>query len=121
MLVRKEDIIWTKHSQEKLREYNLSKSRIVRVLRNPQRVEEGIAPRTLALMQPAGSKKHPYEIWLMAQIIFPKRKKIKEIDRIDKRYKVRIISAWKYPGQTPIGKPIKIPEDALEELTKFSL
>jgi hypothetical protein len=52
--------VWTKHSQAKMRQYMLSESRVKRVIRNPKRVEEGIAPKTLASMQKAGSKKHPY-------------------------------------------------------------
>ncbi len=33
--------------------------------RFPKRLEVGVAPDTTAGMQPAGSKKHPYEIWVM--------------------------------------------------------
>ena len=51
--------VWTKHSQAKMRQYMLSENRVKRVIRNPNRVEEGIAPKTLASMQKAGSKKHP--------------------------------------------------------------
>ncbi len=56
---------WTKHAQEKLRQYNLSANRIKRVIRHASRVEAGIAPETWASMQVAGSQKHPYEIWTM--------------------------------------------------------
>ncbi len=45
--------LWTKHSEKKLRFYNLSKNRILRIIKKPFRIEEGIAPRTIALMQPA--------------------------------------------------------------------
>lgn len=94
---------WTKHSIEKMQFYGLSENRLKRVLRNPDRKEEGIAPETLAVMQQTGSKKHPTEIWIMYQII---------------KSKVKIISAWRYPGISPIGKKIPIPEDILEELEK---
>lgn len=56
-----------------------------RILHSPKRVEEGIAPKTIAVMQSAGSTKHPYELWTMVQDIGKKRK---------------VISAWRYPGVT---------------------
>jgi len=104
----KEKILWTKHSKEKRRYYQLSEKRVLRVLRHPDRKEEGIAPETIALMQRVGSKKHPYEIWLMYQTV-----KIKD------RTKIKIISTWKYPGISPIGEPIPIPEDIAEELKRI--
>jgi len=94
-------IFWTKHALEKMRFYNLSGNRIKRVLRNPNRKEEGIASNTLAIMQRTGTKKHPTEIWLM----------FKNVDN-----KIKIISAWRYPGISPKGKEIPIPRDILEEL-----
>lgn len=105
-----ERFYWTKHVKEKMRQYQLSESRIKRVLRNSDRIEEGIALNTIAVMQRAGTKKHPTEIWMMYQV-----EKIKKI-------KIKIISAWRYPGKSPIGKPPPIPEDILAELkglTKF--
>lgn len=96
-----DEISWTKHSIEKMQFYNLSENRLKRVLRNPNRKEEGIALGTLALMQRTGSKKRPTEIWMMFQNIGKK---------------IRIISAWRYPGISPKGKEIPIPQDILEEL-----
>jgi len=32
--------------------------------------------------------------------------------------KKKMISAWRYPGTSPIGEPIPIPEDIIEELRK---
>ena len=96
-----EKIYWTKHAKEKMRQYRLSEKRLKRVLRKPDRKELGIAPKTVAIMQTTGTKKHPTEIWLMYQ-------KEKE--------KIKIISAWRYPGKSPIGKPPPIPEDILWEL-----
>lgn len=61
----------------------MSEARVKRVLHSPTRTEEGIAPKTLAAMQPAGNGKH--EIWVMYQDVGNKRK---------------IISAWRYPGRT---------------------
>jgi len=59
---------WTNHSLMKMRYYGLSQQRIKRVIKNPERIEEGIVEKTIACMQTAGSSKHPYEIWTMYQI-----------------------------------------------------
>lgn len=79
--------------------YSLSKQRVRRVLNSPKRIETGIAPNTIAMMQVAGSLKHPYEIWTM----LAKNKKGK-----------RVISAWKYPGRTKPGEPL--PAEILREI-----
>lgn len=65
--------------------YGLSESRIKRIFRSPKRIEDGVVENTLAIMQPAGTIKNPYEIWVMVQ-------KAQET--------VKIISAWRYPGKT---------------------
>jgi len=96
------DLLWTKHSREKMQFYRLSEQRIKRVLKNPNRVEEGIAPKTIALMQSAGSKKHPYEIWTMYQKT--------------KTQKLKIISCWRYPGKSPIGVKLPIPDELKGQL-----
>ena len=92
--------------------YQLSEKRLKKVLRNPDRKEKGVAFQTTALMQRAGSKKHPYEIWLMYQLINPKSQ---IPNPKQKGKKIKIISAWRYPGVSPIGKP-PIPQDILEDL-----
>ena len=104
-----EKIIWTRHAREKMRQYNLSESRLKRVLRKPDRKELGIAPKTIAIMQITGTKKHPTEIWLMYQ-------KIKLKVKSQKLKVIKIISAWRYPGRSPIGGSPPIPEDTLWEL-----
>lgn len=104
-----DEIIWTKHSIEKMRFYSLSENRLKRVLRNSDRKEAGIAPETLAVMQRTGSKKHPTEIWLMYQTLRQAQGK-----------RIKIISAWRYPGISPVDKEIPIPEDILEELGKLN-
>ena len=76
---------WTAHSRAKMRYYKLSEARAKRVIHTPKRIEEGIAPNTIAMMQSAGSEKHPYEIWVMIQDIKAGRK---------------VISVWRYPGIT---------------------
>ncbi|MBI4094420.1 MAG: hypothetical protein HY436_01290 [Candidatus Liptonbacteria bacterium] len=90
---------WTAHSRAKMRQYGLSEQRVKRVIHSPRRVEEGIAPKTIAMMQSAGSAKHPYEIWIMFQDVKGKRK---------------VISAWKYPGKTKPGEPL--PHAVLQEV-----
>jgi len=98
---KKEKIYWTRHVKRKMRYYRLSENRLKRVLRNPERKELGIAPQTVAIMQLAGTKKNPTEIWLMYQ-------------KDGKRTK--IITAWRYPGRSPKREPPPIPEDILWEL-----
>jgi hypothetical protein len=96
------EIHWTKHIKEKMKEYQLSERRLLRIFKNPERKEEGIAPDTIAVMQTRG-RKRPYEIWLMYQI---------------RKSKIIMISAWKYPGKSPIRKP-PIPEEVLENLEEI--
>ena len=134
--------VWTKHSQAKMQQYMLSESRVKRVIRNPQRVEKGIAPNTLASMQKAGSKKHPYEIWTMYVINNSRLKaqnskleiqnsKLKtqksKLETQNSKFKtqsskgrkIKVISAWKYPGITQPGDPIPIPPDIFAEILKI--
>jgi hypothetical protein len=99
ILQKSKKIFWTNHSKDKMRFYKLSEQRVLRVLNSPSRVEEGIAPNTIAMMQSAGSRKHPYEVWIMIQETKARRK---------------IISAWKYPGKTKPGDPL--PSEILREL-----
>ena len=104
MLLKKDtkEIHWTRHIKEKMKEYQLSERRLLRIFKNPERKEEGIAPDTIAVMQTRG-RKRPYEIWLMYQI---------------RNSKIIMISAWKYPGKSPIRKP-PIPEEVLENLEEI--
>lgn len=77
--------------------YRLSPARVRRIMHSPKRVEEGVAPSTVAMMQPAsmkvsakrGSKAGVWtqELWVMVQDS-PKRR--------------TVISAWRYPG---VSKP----------------
>ncbi|MBL7155990.1 MAG: hypothetical protein ISS87_00060 [Candidatus Pacebacteria bacterium] len=101
-----DEIFWTEHAKEKMKFYYLSESRLKRILRSPEREERGIAPRTVAVMQSTKSK-NPTEIWLMYQIA---SRKIK-----NKIKKIKIISAWRYPGKSPIGMP-PIPEEVIKIL-----
>ena len=81
--------------------YGLSPDRVKRAIRNPKRVEEGVAENTIAVMTPGTNIKKPSEIWTMYQTRGSKK---------------IIISAWRYPGVSPVGKQIPIPADILEEL-----
>lgn len=128
---------WTQHALYKLKQYGLSQQRIKRVIRNPGRVEEGIVPKTIACMQRAGSQKHPYEIWCMYQarrarnskseILNPKQ----NLNYANRNFphpptpspllgrgwgegKIKIISAWRYPGISPKNNPI--PSEILDEI-----
>ena len=118
---------WTKHSLMKMQYYGLSQQRVKRVLKSPERIEEGIVEKTIACMQTAGSSKHPYEIWMMYQIKCKNKKsKIKITIQNSKSDKLnnelysrhnkyfRIISAWRYPGKSPKNNPI--PEEILSEI-----
>jgi hypothetical protein len=103
-------VIWTKHSEKKLKFYNLSKSRILRIIKKPYRLEEGIAPKTIALMQPAKifkkNKKPTWkqEVWTMVQ---------------KSKYGLKIISAWRYPGISPATNPI--PLEIIRELKEENI
>ena len=110
-------ITWTKHSKAKMRQYKLSEKRVLRILRKPERKEEGIALGTIAAMQITGTKKHPTEAWMMYQIIKLKIKK--PTVHTQQKSKIRIISAWRYPGRTPVGERPIIPDDILRDLNKL--
>ncbi|MCX6767103.1 MAG: hypothetical protein NT170_05025 [Candidatus Moranbacteria bacterium] len=115
---------WTQHAAFKMKQYGLTAQRILRVVKNPQRTEEGIVKNTIAVMQPAslrtkdGKRVWSQEIWAMYQLRsrgaisksqFPISKKIQ-----NQKSKIRLISAWRYPGVSPKRDPI--PEDILREL-----
>jgi len=106
---------WTNHSKYKILQYNLSPTAIKRVIKYPERTEDGIAPDTTAVMKRKDGKKNKSEVWVMYQ------KNIKnQISKIKNKKisagKIRIISAWIYPGVSPKGKEIFIPEDVWDEI-----
>jgi len=88
-----------------MRYYGLSENRIKRIIRFPKRIEEGIAPNTVAAMQPADSKKKYQEIWTMYQLVkrATNNKKLKTNNT-----QIKIITAWRYPGKSPARNPIPI-------------
>ncbi len=94
-LIKPKTLQWTSHAKFKMRFYGLSESRVLRIINSPKRIEEGIAPKTVAMMQTAGSTKHPYELWTMVQ---------------DTKVFRKIISAWRYPGVTKPRSQIALTE-----------
>ena len=110
---------FTEHSRYKMQQYNLSEQRVTRIIRAPKRTEEGIATRTIAVMQPGtvkrdakGKETWTQEIWVLYQIKNQKSK-IKN-ESLDSQLQLKIISAWRYPGMSPKRNPI--PEEILREL-----
>ena len=123
-------LFWTEHSKIKMKQYGLSRQKLLNILHRPERKEKGIADGTTAVMktnkifgnktipllkekqQPAFAKatawrrKAPGEIWLMY-----KDTKSQKLGQIRK-----IISAWRYPGISKPGEEIPIPEDIRLEL-----
>ncbi len=103
---------WTNHVVGKMAYYHISESLVKRVVRFPKRIEKGIAPGTTACMQPAGSKKHPTEIWVM----YVEKDQALKVGLASKK---KIISAWRYPGVSKVGEPIPIPEEILDALQEL--
>ena len=130
--------IWTKHAQAKMAFYRISPSRIRRIIKSPVRIEEGIAPNTVAFMQPVsyktkdGLRTWSQEYWVMAVTGKPVKVnpfgrpridaersrsiKSKTLRRIVQTSgsKVKIISAWRYPGKTRPGA--SLPDEILSEV-----
>jgi len=130
---------WTNHVGRKMMYYGLSADRVKRVIRSPHRSEKGIAPETIAVMQPgkmivAVTGKSPSwkeEVWVMyANATNHQRpttnNKNKSLDKLSvvgskllvDNFSSRkiIITAWRYPGKSPIREAIPIPADIIEEL-----
>ena len=107
-------IFWTEHSKIKMKQYGLSKQKILGILRKPERVEQAIVPGLMAAMKTnkvffnqkqitlkkawQKPKKTPGEIWLMYKDVKAKGER-------------KIISTWRYPGVSKPGEEIPIPED----------
>ncbi len=91
---------WTRHVVGKMQYYRIAESIIKRIIRAPKRVEKGVAKNTIACMLPAGSRKKQ-ELWVMYQ---------------PKGARKHIITAWRYPGTSPVRDVLPIPEDILNEI-----
>ena len=141
---------WTNHVAGKMVYYGLSADRIKRVMRNPYRSEKGIAPDTIAVMQPGSRSRSGFagqktsaslpgkpgkavwkeEIWVM----YATKNRQPTTNNLQHQSgdwnqkssvvgsrslvspKKVIITAWRYPGVSPIREAIPIPNDILEEL-----
>src|SRR3989344_6399800 len=107
-------LVWTSHAKFKMTFYGLSESRVRRVLKSPLRVEEGIAEKTGACMQPSsykfkdGKKSWSQEIWVMFTESSARH------PELDSESKLRIISSLSYPGVTKPRAPL--PESILAEI-----
>ncbi len=117
-----------------MRYYGISESLIKRIIRFPKRKEEGIAEETTAVMSPYGrspkGRQQPYagEIWVMYQEVKNVKREMKSDEKqtdilrfsLDalRSNKVRIISAWRYPGISPVGKKIVIPDEVMTDLAE---
>lgn len=84
-----------------MRHYRLTESRVIRVLRYPLRIEEGILDGAVACMQSAGGKRYS-EIWAMYLI----KSKSKDQKAKEKGKQLKIITAWRYPGKSPERDPV---------------
>src|SRR4030042_1963843 len=91
--------------------YGFSPSRVLRVVNAPARGEEGVAPGTLAGMQKAGTKAKPWEIWVMWRA--DQHATPLPVGMTGRKV---IITAWRYPGTSPVRGAVPIPDDVLAEL-----
>jgi len=102
--------------------YNLSESRVLRVIKSPLRTEEGIAPDTIAVMQPTsyktknGKRTWNQEIWVMYCLQGRKSEKVSQRQSAlsQRKSAIRIVSAWRYPGQTKVRG--ELPSEVLREI-----
>ena len=97
---------WTRHVVGKMKFYGISPDRVKRIIRFPNRTEEGIIPGAVAVMQPTsirrtteGKPDWKQEIWVMYKLVKQKDSKNK---------KIKIITAWRYPGKSPKRDPIPL-------------
>ena len=116
---------WTEHSKIKMKQYGLSKQKLLGIIYKPERKEQGIVPGTTAVMKTNKvffkekkvtlnkawkPIKAPGEIWIMYKDIKKQGEQIR-----------KIISAWRYPGVSKPGEEIPIPEDIKQEILNDEL
>ena len=99
-------IYWTEHSKIKMRQYGLSKTKLLQIMYKPQRKEKGIAAGTTAVMQTR-------KVFTSVKAIAARKTKLPPPGEIWLMYKdVRgirnIISAWRYPGISKPGEVVDI-------------
>ena len=117
-----------------MRQYGLSKQKLLGILYKPERKEKGIVPGTAAVMrtnkksswQPDKSPKGHFDgtvtISPKASLVWKPKKAPGEIWLMYKDVKMalvpmrKIISAWRYPGISKPGEAIPIPQDIKNDL-----
>ena len=112
----------TRHAEYKMKQYGLSMQKVRGVIRRPYRTETGVAAKTIAVMQPVSPKKEAgkeketwkQEIWVMYQKEGGEGGSAQKGHLSLETGKMKIISAWRYPGVSPERSPI--PEDIWQEL-----
>ncbi|MDO8469596.1 MAG: hypothetical protein Q7S84_01065 [bacterium] len=121
---------WTSHVVEKMQQYAIPESRIRRIIRYPARTEEGIAPDTVAVMQPGGSTRY-HEIWVMYKLVTNNQRQTTNDKQAENQKreqdpfnilsrgqaKIRVITAWRYPGHSPARDPV--PSEVLAEVQRL--
>ncbi|MBP6889571.1 MAG: hypothetical protein KBC83_01585 [Candidatus Moranbacteria bacterium] len=123
---------FTTHAQHKMRQYSLSVQKVRGVIRSPKRRQEGIAPRTIAVMQPIapkiiqGKEIWKQEVWVMfqerAQTLSEQSGWASSLSLQQERFQtknIKIISAWRYPGMSPKNQPL--PAEILREIEEGSI
>ncbi|KKR19510.1 MAG: hypothetical protein UT50_C0032G0004 [Candidatus Moranbacteria bacterium GW2011_GWA2_39_41] len=128
---------WTLHSIEKMKFYGLSEQKVLGIVKRPKRKEEGIVKNTIAVMQPVsvkmdakGKTTWKTEIWAMYQTRKARKSKVSSLkskedlkmqffQKLLNPDKIKIISAWRYPGVSPEHNPI--PEEILREIAENSM
>jgi hypothetical protein len=102
-----------------MRFYGLSPQKVLGIISKPKRKEVGIVKNTTAVMQPISPKiinnkiVWKQEVWCM----FQEARSTNKLTKL-KANKLKIISAWRYPGVSPQKNPI--PENILEEIERLS-
>lgn len=113
--------------------YRISPSRVRRIIKSPERIEEGIAPNTVAFMQPVsyktknGIRSWNNEYWVM--VVTRNTTNDRQQTTNNKGLKtlngrkplvvgsqLKIISAWRYPGMTKPGA--SLPQEILNEVSE---
>ena len=102
---------WTNHVIRKMQYYGLTPSRVLRVIRAPERIEDGVADGTLAGLQTAGTKAKPWEVWVMWRDTGTPSGPL----HVGKKV---VITAWRYPGVSRVRERVPIPSEIMAELER---
>lgn len=108
--------VWTSHAWEKMLQYGIPESRIKRIVRFPKRLEESVVPGTVAVMQPS-SPSWKQEIWVMYKLVKGENTAPKITNFNLSSKKIKIITAWRYPGKSSVRDPI--PEEIISEVQQL--